>query len=147
MRYTEQELREFLELHAHEFADVDQNAEFYDRGYSRGAYDAYKFVLRFMDEYRLEDVSNTKSTLEQDAETRALGHVLSDWSDLTWDEVIDILKREAEVDWCATVQDKRITVWEPFEDETVTFIYEQLWSHRREFLESMDVAIQTTKEQ
>jgi hypothetical protein len=92
-------------------------------------------------------VSNTKSTLEQDAETRALGHVLSDWSDLTWDEVIDILKREAEVDWCATVQDKRITVWEPFEDETVTFIYEQLWSHRREFLESMDVAIQTTKEQ
>jgi hypothetical protein len=60
MRYTEQELRDFLTRQVEEFrAEIaDPRAEFYDRGYARGAQQAYEFVLRFMDEYKLEEVTS-----------------------------------------------------------------------------------------
>jgi hypothetical protein len=58
-RYTEQELREFLENNAKlwRVEAVDAEAGGYPEGvsYARGAYQAYDFVLRFMEEYKLEE--------------------------------------------------------------------------------------------
>ncbi len=62
MRYTEQELRDFLTRQADEFAteqqDIDPDSDGLDYSYARGAEEAYLFVLRFMDEYKLEEVTS-----------------------------------------------------------------------------------------
>jgi hypothetical protein len=58
-RYTEQELREFLAQHADYWSLEQDGAEHTDDFYyARGAEDAYKFVLTFIDEYKLEEVPN-----------------------------------------------------------------------------------------
>jgi hypothetical protein len=77
--------------------------------------------------------------LERLAENMALGNVLSDWSDLPWDEVVDILETEGEDNHYTGVQDDRITVWEPFENHPPVFITEQLDSLKREFLSAMTI--------
>ena len=55
MRFTEQELRDFLERQASIFAqeqdDTDLDGDGLDYSYAKGAEEAYLFVLRFMDEY------------------------------------------------------------------------------------------------
>jgi hypothetical protein len=59
MRYTEQELRDFLTRQATIFAtDMVESEEAgmeYDYAYAHGANQAYEFVLRFMDEYKAEE--------------------------------------------------------------------------------------------
>jgi hypothetical protein len=59
MRYTEQELRDFLTQQADGFAtDMAESEEAgmeYDYAYAQGAYMAYQFVLRFMNEYKAEE--------------------------------------------------------------------------------------------
>jgi hypothetical protein len=59
-RYSEQELREFLLRHEslweQELLDCDVEGDGFDYQYARGAMEAYQFVLRFMDEYKLEEV-------------------------------------------------------------------------------------------
>ena len=58
-RYTEAELRGFLEQHAdlwREQADDSSQGGYPEEvQYARGAYQAYEFVLNFMDEYKLEE--------------------------------------------------------------------------------------------
>jgi hypothetical protein len=55
MRFTEKELRDFLERQASIFAqeqdDTDLDGDGLDYSYAKGAEEAYLFVLRFMDEY------------------------------------------------------------------------------------------------
>lgn len=59
MRFTEQELREFLERQASIFAteqdDTDLEGDGLDYAYAKGAEEAYLFVLRFLDEYKAEE--------------------------------------------------------------------------------------------
>lgn len=43
----------------------------------------------------------------------ALGQVLSDWSDLTFEQVMTVLEENPPFE---QVEDDRITVWQPFED-------------------------------
>jgi len=61
MRYTEQELRDFLAQQAeHWYQERMANGsadEALDYAYAYGAQEAYEFVLRFMDEYKLEEVT------------------------------------------------------------------------------------------
>ena len=61
-RYTEEELRDFIQRQITEFGNDQHSAEMRDEplevAYAQGAYDSYKFVLLFMDEYRLEEVTN-----------------------------------------------------------------------------------------
>ena len=58
-RFTEQDLREFLEHHRKLWVDECIDAQGRDDDlevmYARGAYEAYEFVLRFLDEYKLEE--------------------------------------------------------------------------------------------
>ena len=57
-RYTEQELRDFLTQQADYFAneqiELSVEGDGFDYSYARGAEEAYLFVLRFMNEYKLE---------------------------------------------------------------------------------------------
>lgn len=58
-RYTEKELRDFLVTHAdiwrvEELDEIDNQSPI-EAAYARGAYEAYVFVLRFMNEYKLEE--------------------------------------------------------------------------------------------
>lgn len=59
MRFTEQELREFLEQQRKDFAlDMAESEEAgmeYDYAYALGAEQSYAFVLRFLDEYKAEE--------------------------------------------------------------------------------------------
>lgn len=59
-RFTEQELRQFLEQHEslweQELLEYDVEGDGFDYAYARGAMEAYSFVLRFVDEYKLEEV-------------------------------------------------------------------------------------------
>ena len=73
------------------------------------------------------------------AENMALGNVLSDWSDLSWDEVTDIIATEIENSPYDCVQDERITVWQPFEDESHEVVLEALGGFKREFLSAMTI--------
>ena len=56
-RFTEQELRDFLveqeQLWLEEAQNSEEDTEEFQ--YARGAYHAYKFVLQFLDEYKLEE--------------------------------------------------------------------------------------------
>jgi hypothetical protein len=58
-RYTEEELRGFLETNRKLWREeaVDSEAAGYPEevAYARGAYQAYDFVLNFMEEYKLEE--------------------------------------------------------------------------------------------
>jgi hypothetical protein len=58
-RYTEKEMREFVGYFADYWSLEQDGAEndddFY---YAKGAEEAYKFVLNFMNEYKLEEVPN-----------------------------------------------------------------------------------------
>lgn len=60
-RYTEEELRDFLSRQALIFQQEAEECEALDLpidvAYAHGAEQAYLFVLRFMDEYRLEEVT------------------------------------------------------------------------------------------
>jgi len=61
-RYTEQELREFIKYNAdywrvEELDEIDNNSP-NEAAYARGAREAYLFVLNFMNEYKLEEVTN-----------------------------------------------------------------------------------------
>jgi len=64
MRFTEQELRDFLTRQADEFANeqlyIDLEGNGYDYAYAKGAEEAYLFVLRFLDEYKLEEGNNNE---------------------------------------------------------------------------------------
>lgn len=57
MRFTEQELRDFLtrqaDLFANEQMEFSHDDNGYDYYYAKGAEEAYLFVLRFLDEYKL----------------------------------------------------------------------------------------------
>ena len=57
MRFTEQELRDFItrqaDTWANEQQDIDLEGDGYDYAYAKGAEEAYLFVLRFLDEYKL----------------------------------------------------------------------------------------------
>lgn len=59
MRFTEQELREFLERQRNDFAgdmiDCEEAGMDYDYAYASGAEQAYAFVLRFLDEHKAEE--------------------------------------------------------------------------------------------
>lgn len=65
MRFTEQELRDFLTRHAQEWRDqaIDAVERDYPEEviYARGAYEAYEFVTLFLDEYRLEEATKCDS--------------------------------------------------------------------------------------
>lgn len=62
MRFTEEELRDFLARQAmlwrDEAIDANENDQPEEVAYARGAFEAYDFVLRFLDEYKLEEVPN-----------------------------------------------------------------------------------------
>ena len=59
MRFTEQELRDFLTHQADIFATEQQDSALdgdgLDYSYAKGAEEAYLFVLRFLDEYKAEE--------------------------------------------------------------------------------------------
>jgi hypothetical protein len=61
MRYTEEELRDFLTQQLELWAEEEHHAYIteypLEEAYARGAHEAYLFVLRFMEEYKLEEVS------------------------------------------------------------------------------------------
>ena len=58
-------------------------------------------------------------------EQHALGHFLTDWSGLTYAQVLDILREEGNAGW---VSDERIMVWEPFEDCDGSYIADNIES-------------------
>jgi hypothetical protein len=62
MRYTEQELRDFLaeqaQLWLEEAMSSDSQTTKDEIAYAYGAREAYLFVTRFMDEYKLEEVTS-----------------------------------------------------------------------------------------
>lgn len=85
----------------------------------------------------MADTINLPDHLIRQAEQMALGNVLSDWNDLSYDEVVSILDAEGEDNFYTGVRDERIMMWEPFENYPPSFILEQLDSFRREFLSAM----------
>jgi hypothetical protein len=84
--------------------------------------------------------------LHEVAKSMALGNVLSDWNELSWDEVIAILEAEHEDSPYAWLSDERITVWEPFETQPPVFLLEQLDSLYGEFLSAMTAGYNAGKE-
>jgi hypothetical protein len=59
-RYTEQELRDFILYQAKHYDErqLEFVGEPLEVAYSQGSADAYWFVLQFMNEYKLEEVTN-----------------------------------------------------------------------------------------
>lgn len=59
-RYTEQELRDFITRQALDYDNeqLESVGEPLEVAYAQGSADAYWFMLRFMDEYKLEEVPN-----------------------------------------------------------------------------------------
>ncbi|CAB4124043.1 hypothetical protein UFOVP45_114 [uncultured Caudovirales phage] len=65
---------------------------------------------------------NLSPALINDCQQRALGHVLSEWGSLTYEQVIESL--EADSDTYPTHPD--IVVWQPFEDQWSKFLAEEI---------------------
>jgi len=59
-RYTEQELRDFVTRQAKDYDEkqLEFVGEPLEVAYAQGSADAYWFVVSFMNEYKLEEVTN-----------------------------------------------------------------------------------------
>jgi hypothetical protein len=61
--------------------------------------------------------------LELQAQRHSLGQYLTDWQELSYGDVLDILRSKENEFW---VSDERIMVWQPFEDVSGDFIADQI---------------------
>lgn len=63
------------------------------------------------------------TTLELRMQRHALGQFLTDWPDLSYGDILDILRHQ---DNHFAVTDERITVWQPFERDSGDYIADQI---------------------